>query len=72
MFRWSRPAAYAGTARYATENGEAGSAADDVREHWTRRQVSNSRSTPALAQPLGFSAIRGVAFYILGSLTNSR
>ncbi|CAL5224585.1 g7292 [Coccomyxa viridis] len=39
MFRWQRPAAYTGTARYATENGEAGSAADDVREHWTRRQA---------------------------------
>ncbi len=34
-----RQEAYTGPAHYATENGEAGSAADDVREHWARRQV---------------------------------
>ena len=36
---WLRQEAYTGPAHYATENGEAGSAADDVREHWARRQV---------------------------------
>jgi len=36
---WLRRDPYAGTARYATANGVAGSAADDVREHWTRRHV---------------------------------
>jgi hypothetical protein len=32
---------YSGAARFATENGEAGSAADAVREHWARQNVSS-------------------------------
>lgn len=46
LFGQLRRAPYSGAARYATENGEAGSAADNVREHWARRQVS---ATPGSA-----------------------
>ena len=48
MLGWLRQEAYTGQAHYATENGEAGSAADDVREHWVRRQVRH-HLTPSLA-----------------------
>ena len=64
IFGWLRQEAYTGQAHYATENGEAGSAADDVREHWVRRQVRHHLTPPLQLSHSGFSP-RVVSLHVL-------